>query len=347
MAAGDIHERSLAGATDLGEMVDAARNSGSPRAHGIGGAGRCGYNRRGFGEDRTAVGVSSMTGFARAAGEAEGISWIWELKSVNGRTLDLRLRLGPGFDGLEPRLRAGLAERCRRGNVSANLTVNRTQPPAVRVNREMLAQIMALLRELGGEIEAAPPRLDGLLGIRGVIESAEEDPEPVVEARRAAVLEGWSIALDRLAASRAEEGARLFTLLSAQRAELSVLVEAAAASAAAQPAAIRARLEALLGELAGLAPTMPEERVAQELAMLVTRADVREELDRLRAHIAQAGDLLQRGEAVGRQLDFLCQELNREANTLCSKSADIELTRIGLSLKAAIEQFREQVQNVE
>jgi uncharacterized protein (TIGR00255 family) len=207
------------------------------------------------------------------------------------------------------------------------------------------------LRELAGELSdtigAAPPRLDGLIGIRGVIESVDEDPEPVVEVRRAAVLAGWSVALDRLAAARAEEGGRLSALLSVQRVELAALVEAASASAAAQPSAIRARLDALLGELAGLAPTMPEERVAQELAMLVTRSDVREELDRLRAHIAQAGDLLQRGEAVGRQLDFLCQELNREANTLCSKSADIELTRIGLALKMAIEQFREQVQNLE
>ena len=124
-------------------------------------------------------------------------------------------------------------------------------------------------------------------------------------------------------------------------------MEAAAGCAAVQPAAIRARLQTLLGELSGLAPAMPQERVAQELTMLVTRGDVREELDRLRAHIAQAGDLLERGESVGRQLDFLCQELNREANTLCSKSADIELTRIGLALKAAIEQFREQVQNLE
>jgi uncharacterized protein (TIGR00255 family) len=288
-----------------------------------------------------------MTGFARAEGEAEGISWIWELKSVNGRALDLRLRLAPGFDLLEPQLRAALTQRCRRGNVAANLTVNRLQPPAIRVNREMLAQLLGLMRELAGEIETAPPRLDGLLGIRGVVETGDEDPEPVVAARRAAVLDGWSLALDRLAASRAEEGSRLSALLSAQRAELTVLIEAAAASAAAQPAAIRARLETLLGELAGLAPTMPDERVTQELAMLVSRSDVREELDRLRAHIAQAGDLLERGEAVGRQLDFLCQELNREANTLCSKSADIELTRIGLALKAAIEQFREQVQNVE
>jgi uncharacterized protein (TIGR00255 family) len=288
-----------------------------------------------------------MTGFARAEGEGQGISWIWELKSVNGRTLDLRLRLAPGFDALEPQLRAALAERCRRGNVAATLTVNRLQPPAIRVNREMLGQIVGLLQELTGEIEAAPPRLDGLIGIRGIIETVDEDPEPVVEARRAAVFEGWSVALDRLAVARAAEGSRLMALLSAQRAELAVLVEAASACAAAQPAAIRARLETLLGELQGLAPTMPEERVAQELAMLVTRADVREELDRLRAHIAQAGDLLARGEAVGRQLDFLCQELNREANTLCSKSADIELTRIGLALKAAIEQFREQVQNLE
>jgi uncharacterized protein (TIGR00255 family) len=288
-----------------------------------------------------------MTGFARAEGEAQGISWIWELKSVNGRALDLRLRLASGFDALEAQLRAALAERCRRGNVAATLTVNRLQPSAIRVNREMLGQIVGLLQELTGEIEAAPPRLDGLIGIRGIIETVDEDPEPVVEARRAAVLEGWSVALDRLAVARAAEGSRLMALLSGQRAELAVLVEAASACAAAQPAAIRARLETLLGELQGLAPTMPEERVAQELAMLVTRADVREELDRLRAHIAQAGDLLARGEAVGRQLDFLCQELNREANTLCSKSADIELTRIGLALKAAIEQFREQVQNLE
>ena len=297
------------------------------------------------------MGVSSMTGFARAEGEADGISWVWELKSVNSRALDLRLRLPPGFDTLEPQLRATLGRRVRRGNVSAALAVDRVTPPAVRVNRAVLAQIIALLGELAGEladkIAAAPPRLDGLIGLRGVIETVEDEPDSVIEARRAAVLDGWSQALDRLASARAEEGARLATVLSDQRRELAALVEAAAGCAAAQPAAIRSRLETLLAELASLAPGMPEERVAQELAMLVTRADVREELDRLRAHIAQAGELLERGEAVGRQLDFLCQELNREANTLCSKSADIELTRIGLALKASIEQFREQVQNLE
>jgi uncharacterized protein (TIGR00255 family) len=295
-----------------------------------------------------------MTGFARSEGEADDISWIWELRSVNGRSLDLRLRLPPGFEPLEPQLRAALAQRCRRGNIAATLSVTRLSPPAIRINRAILAQIVALSRELAGEIareapgeiNVAPPRLDGLIGMRGVIETVEDDPEEIVEARRAAVLDSWSVALDRLAAARNQEGARLAALLTDQRAGLASLVESAATSAGAQPAAIRARLEALLGELSGLA-AVPEERVAQELALLVTRADVREELDRLRAHIAQAGELLDRGDAIGRQLDFLCQELNREANTLCSKSADIELTRIGLSLKAAIEQFREQVQNLE
>jgi uncharacterized protein (TIGR00255 family) len=288
-----------------------------------------------------------MTGFARAEGEADGISWVWELKSVNSRSLDLRLRLPPGFDPLEPELRAGLARRVRRGNIAASLAVARLAPPVTRINREMLAQIVSLLGELASSVEAAPPRLDGLIGLRGVIETVEDEPGSVVEARRAVVLDGWSLALDRLVAARGEEGARLSAVLSTQRGELAALVQAAAECAAAQPAAIRARLETLLGELVSLASSIPQERVAQELAMLVARADVREELDRLNAHVAQAADLLERGEAVGRQLDFLCQELNREANTLCSKSADIELTRIGLSLKAAIEQFREQVQNLE
>jgi uncharacterized protein (TIGR00255 family) len=291
--------------------------------------------------------VASMTGFARAEGEAAGISWVWEIKSVNGRSLDLRLRLAPGFDGLEPALRNALAQRFRRGNISANLSVNRTAPPIIRVNREALAQVMRLLAELSAEVEAAPPRLDGLLGLRGVIETVEDESEDVIEARRAAVLEGWEQALGRLAAARGEEGARLGALLRAQLREIEELVSAARASAAAQPEAIRERLRKLLDDLAGLAPPLPEERLAQEAAMIAARADVREELERLAAHLEQAGELLATDEAVGRRLDFLCQELNREANTLCSKSSDIELTRIGLSLKAVVEQFREQVQNLE
>jgi uncharacterized protein (TIGR00255 family) len=289
-----------------------------------------------------------MTGFARAQGEAHGLSWVWEIKSVNGRGLDLRLRLGPGFDALEPELRAALNRRFRRGNFSANLAVTRTTAPALRVNREALAQLVALINELSGEIEAAPPRLDGLLALRGVVETVEEEDEEIAEARRAEALRSWGGALDRLAAARAEEGARIAALLRSQLDEMAALAVAAADCAAAQPAAIRERLLAVLANLAGAgAPAMPEERVAQEVALLAARCDIREEIERLRAHVEQAGDLLDEGDAVGRRLDFLCQELNREANTLCSKSADIGLTRTGLALKAVIEQFREQVQNIE
>ena len=288
-----------------------------------------------------------MTGFARAEGDELGISWVWETKSVNGKSLDLRLRLASGFDALEPRLRAMLAQRFRRGNISAVLAITRATPAAVRVNREALAQLVSLMNELAGEVDAAPPRLDGLLALRGVIETIEDDEEAVIEGRRSAVLGSWETALDRLAAARAEEGARLALLLRDQLEEISALVTGAADCAAAQPEAIRERLKTMLASLADLVPGLPEERVAQEMALLVARSDVREELERLRAHLEQARDLLQEGEAVGRRLDFLCQELNREANTLCSKSADIELTRMGLSLKAAVEQFREQVQNIE
>jgi uncharacterized protein (TIGR00255 family) len=294
-----------------------------------------------------ALGLSSMTGFARAEGDQLGISWVWEMKSVNGKSLDLRLRLAPGFDAVEPGLRAMLTQRFRRGNFSANLAVTRTAPVAVRVNREALRQLVALIDELAGEVEAAPPRIDGLLALRGVIETVEDESDLVIDGRRREVLAGFAMAVDRLAEARAEEGQRLAAILEGQLGEMLDLVGAAAGSAAAQPIAVRERLQKMLGNLADLVPGMPEERVAQEMALLVARSDIREEIERLRAHIEQASDLLRQEEAVGRRLDFLCQELNREANTLCSKSADIELTRIGLSLKAAVEQFREQVQNIE
>ena len=293
------------------------------------------------------MGISSMTGFARTEGETDGVAWVWELKSVNGRSLDLRLRLAPGYDGLEAPLRAALAGQLRRGTISASLTVNRIAPPTIRINRELLQQVLALVGELADEVETAPPRLDGLIGLRGVIETVDDEPENVVEARRAALIAGWNTALGRLVASRGEEGARLDATLSAQLTELAQLVASASSCAAAQPEALRARLEQSLAALGDLVPGTPQDRVAQELALLVSRGDVREELDRLRAHVARAGELVAKGEGVGRQLDFLCQELNREANTLCSKSSDIELTRIGLALKLTVEQFREQVQNLE
>lgn len=290
-----------------------------------------------------------MTGFARAEGSHGDLAFAWELKSVNGKGLELRFRLPPGYDALEPALRAALAQRFKRGNVTASLTLARSAGAApVRVNREALAEIVAVINEIGAELAVAPPRLDGILALRGVLENVEvEEDEATREARSAAVLAVWEKALDALAAMREAEGRRLEAVLAERLAEIAGLVTAAERSAAAQPEAIKARLRAMVEALLEASPALPEDRLAQEAALLLSRADVREELDRLHAHVAAAGALLAEASNVGRRLDFLCQELNREANTLCSKSADLELTSIGLALKAAIEQFREQVQNIE
>jgi uncharacterized protein (TIGR00255 family) len=293
--------------------------------------------------------IASMTGFARAEGHAEGLSWVWEAKSVNAKALDMRFRLPPGFDALELPLRASIAQRLKRGNVTAALQLSRVaNGGAVRLNREALAAVLAIAREVAAEIDTQPPRLDGLLAIKGVIESGEDGEDEAARDRRdAALLKSWEEALRRLADVRGAEGGRLATVLAARLGEIAELVAAAESSAAAQPETLRAQLKAQMKELLETAPSLPEERLAQEAALLIAKADVREELDRLVAHIAAARALLDEGGAVGRRFDFLCQELNREANTLCSKSADLELTRIGLALKAAIEQLREQVQNIE
>lgn len=293
--------------------------------------------------------VASMTGFARAEGEAQGLAWTWELKSVNSKSLDLRFRLPPGFDALELPLRALLSESLKRGSVSATLGIARaTGTAGLQINRAALAQIVALARELSERIEAAPPSIDGLLALRGVLDSGEEPPDPAMRAQRESTLiAGCRKALDDLAAMRRGEGTRLAAVLAERLDEIAALVSSAERSAAAQPEAIRARLLSLVGALKEVVPAIPEERLAQEAALLVAKGDIREELDRLSAHIAATRELLAEGGAIGRRLDFLCQEFNREANTLCSKSADVELTRIGLALKAAIEQLREQVQNIE
>jgi len=293
--------------------------------------------------------VASMTGFARVEGEAEGLAWSWELKSVNGKALDLRFRLPAGFDALELPLRTLVGERLKRGSVSVTLTVARTGAgAALQVNRAVLDQVLALARELGKKIRAAPPSIDGLLALRGVLESGEDIPDAATRERREArLIAGCRKAIDALEKMRRAEGTRLGAVLSERLKEIANLVGAAEACAATQPDAIRARLKSLVDALKDTVPSIPEERLAQEAALMVARGDIREELDRLTAHIAAARELLAEGGAVGRRLDFLCQELNREANTLCSKSADVELTRIGLGLKAGIEQLREQVQNIE
>ncbi len=293
--------------------------------------------------------IHSMTGFSRQEGSDPQSNWSWEIKSVNGRNLDQRVRLASGYEDLEAKVRQALPRHFARGNFQITLSVNRLAAPTkLAINQEVLAQLSEVMEQLEGSLDLAAPRVDGLLALKGVLEvvEAEEEPEAIA-ARNQAIAEDLERALLSLLEMRAVEGARLHDLIQSRLDEIEHQVEKAVASAATQPAALRARLERQLAELLEAKPPVPEERLAQELALLGVKADVREELDRLTAHVAAARELLATGGAIGRKLDFLCQEFNRETNTLCSKSADVELTRIGLTLKAVIEQLREQVQNIE
>ncbi len=290
-----------------------------------------------------------MTGFARQEGGDGTLAWTWEIKSVNGKNLDLRCRVPSGYEALEMAARTIAQARCARGNLQLTLTVNRGQAPVkLQVNRDVLDPLLDLIRELEDEVRAAPPRLDGLLAVRGVLETVEEqETEEQMAARTAAMEADLVLALEALIAMRRAEGLRLDAMAAGHLAEIERLTAAAGETAAARPEALRARLKAQVEELLEAAPALPEERLAQEAAILAAKADVREELDRLGAHVAAARELLAEGQAIGRRMDFLCQELNREANTLCAKSQDVALTRIGLDLKAVIDQLREQVQNIE
>jgi uncharacterized protein (TIGR00255 family) len=296
--------------------------------------------------------LMSMTGFAREGGAlADGTAFVWELRSVNGRGLDLRLRLPPGQDALEPLLREAAARRLKRGNVSANLSIKREDRPRLVPDRAALDQALELALTLAARIPgAAPPRAEALLGLPGVMRAeAPEADEAADEARRGELAAAFLRALEGLVAARRAEGEALHRAISALLDEVAALHEATRREAAGQPEAQRARLTEQIAALLGEAGTsrVPEERLAQEAAILAQRSDVREELDRLHAHIESARDLLRAGEGVGRKLDFLVQEFMREANTLCSKSASVALTRVGLDLKAAIERLREQAANVE
>lgn len=290
-----------------------------------------------------------MTGFARRDGGDEAVSWTWEVKSVNGRSLDMRTRLPQGYESLDPVVRSAVSAACARGNVQVNLSMKRGSAPLqLQVNHELLEQVIELMTDLERRTKAAPPTLDGLLGLRGVLEAVEEEEAPErQEARLGALRADLEAVLAALVAMRAEEGARLQALARSHIDEIERLAGAARDCAATQPETLRQRLKEQLAQLLEENTGVAEERLAQELAILAGKADVREELDRLAAHVEAARDLLGQGGAIGRKLDFLCQEFNREANTLCSKSADVELTRIGLDLKSSIEQLREQIQNIE
>ncbi len=290
-----------------------------------------------------------MTGFARRDGGDAAASWTWEVKSVNGRSLDVRARLPQGYESLDPAVRGAVTAACARGNVQVNLSMKRGSAPLqLQVNEDLLLQVLDLMAALKTQTDAAPPRLDGILGLRGVLEAVEEEESPEQQEARLAVLQqDLAAAMESLVAMRAAEGARLLGLARGHLDEIERLSAAARACAVTQPETLRQRLKEQIAQLLEESTGVSEERLTQELAILAGKADVREELDRLAAHVDAARELLDQGGAVGRKLDFLCQEFNREANTLCSKSPDVELTRIGLDLKSAIEQLREQVQNIE
>lgn len=299
-----------------------------------------------------------MTGYARVDETivvdrlGQTWSWGWELKTVNAKGLDIRCRVPSGSEAMDVQARKMLGARLARGSVQAQLSMQcqeaRTTP---RINRDLLNDIMRLQEELEGEgtVFPSPPRLDALLTIRGMIEDGEAETLDSDEraALDAAAIEGLAAAIEQLLRMRAEEGRRLHEVLEDQLSSLETLLATSRERAAGQVDVLRARLADQLNELLNASPPVAEDRLAQELALIATKADIREEIERLAAHLEACRDLLNSGGPVGRRLDFLCQELNREANTICSKSADLALTATGLEMKTVIEQFREQVQNVE
>ena len=290
-----------------------------------------------------------MTGFARVEGGVDECTWVWEAKCVNAKGLDFRCRLS-GFGTIEKNLRDHVFKSFLRGNFSVTLTVSWVRPAMVyKVNEEILSRLKDVVQNLRGQFpDSQPVSFDGLLAVNGIIESKDE---PINPDRRAAIeqriIEDFRQVIKRLAETRSDEGIHLARVLREQLKKINKLRSQAEELVSSQSETIRKHFEEQVRELMEAVPALPEERIAQEVTLLILKADVREELDRLGGHCESAAALLIERKGIGRRLDFLCQELNREANTLCSKSRDIGLTRVGLELKASIEQIREQVQNVE
>mgnify|MGYP002725584381 CR=1 FL=1 len=291
-----------------------------------------------------------MTGYARSEGHNALCSWVWEVRGVNGKGLDVRLRLPGGFESMEAPVRDRVKKSLRRGNIQLSLNIDWTkQGASYGVNEEALQGFISLLPELAKQApDAAPATLDGLLSLKGVIEARDDGlSDDEREMLEQALFASLDETMSSLLAMRADEGGKLAEVLGQQMDTIDDLCAQAAKTAALRPDTIRQRLKEQVEALLEDVPTLSADRLEQEAALLMTKADISEELDRLIAHVSAARDLMQEDAAIGRKLDFLCQEFNREANTLCSKSGDVDLTRIGLDLKATIEQFREQVQNIE
>ena len=292
--------------------------------------------------------LSSMTGFGRSEGADADGTWVWELRSVNARGLELRWRLPPGLDALEPALREMVAKQLKRGSVQATLTVRSAAASLPVVNEAVLEQVLQVVQRVAARVPGAlPPRLESVLALPGVMSIGRGESVEFGERHVAAFRAGFEASLQQLVGARQAEGGRLGEVLRGLLQQVEALRLAAEEGAAAQPGLHRDRVMANVSALLGALPALSEERIAQEVALLVARSDVREELDRLRSHVEAALGHLESGGAVGRQLDFLVQEFLRETNTICSKSSTRELTAIGLQLKGVVEQVREQVQNLE
>lgn len=291
--------------------------------------------------------VSSMTGFGRAEGAGEGFAWVWELRSVNGKGLDVRARLN-GAERLEAPVRDAVSKVFKRGNIGVTLTVTRPgENTSYRINRDLLADLVRLAEEFDNSSKLGAGTIADLLNVRGVLEAVEQTEDDASrEARETAMMATLEAAIAQLAENRDAEGVKLHEMLLCHIERIEQTVTKAESCADARAEAIRARLQRQIGDLMD-AGQFDADRLHQEAALLATKVDVREEIDRLKAHIAAARSMIGKGGAIGRKLDFLCQEFNREANTLCSKANDIELTSCGMDLKVIIDQLREQVQNVE
>jgi uncharacterized protein (TIGR00255 family) len=293
--------------------------------------------------------LNSMTGFARADGANESVRWFWEVRSVNGRGLDVRVRLPQGYESLEPKVREAAAKRFARGSLTLNLNAQRETPTVeVRVNEAALAQVLKAVEEVRRQTGAPAPSAEGLLALRGVLDIVDSsETAGLAPEMTAAILSSLDDALAALAMDRAREGQRLNRVLTAQVDEIERLTQLVQSSPSRSPEAIRARLADQIARLLDSSSALDPARLHQEAVIIATRADVEEELQRLKAHVASARALFSEGGPAGRKLDFLAQEFSREANTLTSKATDVEISRAGLALKTVIDQMREQVQNIE
>ena len=293
--------------------------------------------------------LASMTGFAAKSGNIDSFSWVWELKSVNGKALDVRLRVPQGYDHLEIQSRNAIMQNFKRGNIQAGLSItNGKAKEKLTINAEVMDQYLKLAQDLHKRIGGEAPRADNLLAMRGVLEVVPvlmSEEEQVL--RDEAILGSLTEAVQALDAARLEEGARLNETLTAQVNRIAELTKAAKDNPERSAEAIKARLKDQVTKLLETSNSFDPDRLHQEAVMIATRADIQEEIDRLNAHVAAARELLISKEPVGRKLDFLAQEFNREANTLCSKAGDKSMSAIGLELKTVIDQLREQVQNIE